>query len=468
MKNRIPTPGKEGRVKITQDNGQIIEGKLEMADDPIETGTPFAVETMLQNETAEFIGLTPDAVPDDAFRAISPKIGDVKFTFRTDLGDSWLLCNGDPLDASKYPLLDYVFPWEKFKAKYVYAEKNYADLRADAICASKDKVAFVLRWNGRSRIDVNYTIPPAAEMALTENKQVSASDVELVSGMACTPDGDAWIITAKCTGNKMAIFYATDIAGAWTRRDIDTAAGITNVVYDGTNFCFGVRYTDTYGGRFGVDMVTVSPQNMSQNASKTPVISEEAFNGNNPYLQYVNGVYAFSGELNETPVLWYSNLPSENWQKSGPFNIDSADACSGVAYSEGKWFAVFPRKNQGNSYVMQASNISFNDATKYVETPANKRLVCQISDNLAVLFSGGSYIVGTPDTANATMLPLAGDTKTYTHDVGSTISCCAGFNNSPVFGCGGYNIEPTILFINKELPTQSSYVNAGYQYIKAK
>lgn len=45
MKNRILTPGKEGRVKITQDNGQIIEGKLEMADVLIDSGVPELVPT---------------------------------------------------------------------------------------------------------------------------------------------------------------------------------------------------------------------------------------------------------------------------------------------------------------------------------------------------------------------------------------------------------------------------------------
>lgn len=467
MKNRIPTPGKEGRVKITQDNGQIIEGKLEMHDDPIESGTPFAVETMLQNETAEFIGLTPDAVPDDAFRAISPQIGDFKFTLRTDLGENWLLCNGDQFDSQKYPLLDRLLPWDNNIKKEVLAPNNYPDLLPRAMCASKDKVAFVLIWNGRDRIDVNYTIPPASEMALAENKQVSASDVESVSGMACTHDGDAWIITAKCTGNKMAIFYATDIAGAWTRRDIDTASGITNVVYDGTNFCFGVRYTSTYGGRNGIDIVTVSPQNMAQNAIKTTIISEEAFTSG-PYLQYVNGIYVFSGELNEAPALWYSNLPNENWQKGGPFDIPPsqsgnypADTCSGVAYSRGKWFAFFAR-TPGDGYIIQASDVSFNDATKYTETSNSHNVVCQISDSIAVAFCNSRSL------SVAAIVSLTGDAYVHEEDYVVYVSSCAGFNGVPILGQGQYNYSPRMTFLYKKLPEQSTYDQAGHQYIKAK
>lgn len=41
VENRTPYPGKEGRVRLRQDNGQVIEGVLEMADDATAPGTPW-------------------------------------------------------------------------------------------------------------------------------------------------------------------------------------------------------------------------------------------------------------------------------------------------------------------------------------------------------------------------------------------------------------------------------------------
>lgn len=41
IENRTPYPGKAGRVKLTQDNGQVIEGVLEMDDDATAPGTPW-------------------------------------------------------------------------------------------------------------------------------------------------------------------------------------------------------------------------------------------------------------------------------------------------------------------------------------------------------------------------------------------------------------------------------------------
>lgn len=45
VENRTPYPGKEGRVRIRQDNGQVIEGILEMADDASVGGTPWSRQT---------------------------------------------------------------------------------------------------------------------------------------------------------------------------------------------------------------------------------------------------------------------------------------------------------------------------------------------------------------------------------------------------------------------------------------
>lgn len=41
VENRVPSTGKEGRVKITLDNGQTLEGIMEMADEAFTEGTPW-------------------------------------------------------------------------------------------------------------------------------------------------------------------------------------------------------------------------------------------------------------------------------------------------------------------------------------------------------------------------------------------------------------------------------------------
>ena len=76
MLNRQPTPGKEGRVHIVPENGDPdYYARIEMADDPLEPGTQFVKETMLQDDTAEAYNLDgAEATPDDVFKIITTDI----------------------------------------------------------------------------------------------------------------------------------------------------------------------------------------------------------------------------------------------------------------------------------------------------------------------------------------------------------------------------------------------------------
>ena len=68
MKDRIPTPGKEGRVLITPQNGAApYYATITMADDALEEGTGLVKANLLTDETASRFGLNAnaDAVPND-------------------------------------------------------------------------------------------------------------------------------------------------------------------------------------------------------------------------------------------------------------------------------------------------------------------------------------------------------------------------------------------------------------------
>lgn len=66
MKDRIPTPGQEGRMLITPENGDPpFYATVAMADNPSEDGTPLHKATLLKDATAALFGLDNTAVPDD-------------------------------------------------------------------------------------------------------------------------------------------------------------------------------------------------------------------------------------------------------------------------------------------------------------------------------------------------------------------------------------------------------------------
>ena len=72
MTDRVPTPGKEGRVKLTFDDESVQYAKIEMADEPTQEGTPLNKATLLSDSTAEILGFGADDDPtvNDAFLAV--------------------------------------------------------------------------------------------------------------------------------------------------------------------------------------------------------------------------------------------------------------------------------------------------------------------------------------------------------------------------------------------------------------
>ena len=104
MQDRIPLY--PGRVTLTPVSGQANTYDMARADQPTKEGTPLNKATFLKDSTAALYRLGEDAVPDDVLIKLSDspmKVGDIKATVRTDLGDKWLLCNGESAPAVQYP-----------------------------------------------------------------------------------------------------------------------------------------------------------------------------------------------------------------------------------------------------------------------------------------------------------------------------------------------------------------------------
>lgn len=72
MEDRIPTPGQEGRVLITPEDGSApYYAIVEMADNPTNPGTPLNKDTLLKDDTASLFGLENTALLDDVFALLA-------------------------------------------------------------------------------------------------------------------------------------------------------------------------------------------------------------------------------------------------------------------------------------------------------------------------------------------------------------------------------------------------------------
>lgn len=71
MLDRIPSPGKEGRMLITPEDGSpAFYATVTMADEPLQEGTLLAKRTLLEDAVAERHGRDHTAVPSDIFRVL--------------------------------------------------------------------------------------------------------------------------------------------------------------------------------------------------------------------------------------------------------------------------------------------------------------------------------------------------------------------------------------------------------------
>lgn len=68
MRDRLPAPGKANRVRITQDDGKVIEGVLSYADDAVQEGSYYNRANVLPDNVCEALYLNKiTAEPKDAF-----------------------------------------------------------------------------------------------------------------------------------------------------------------------------------------------------------------------------------------------------------------------------------------------------------------------------------------------------------------------------------------------------------------
>lgn len=81
MRDRLPTPGRENRVKITQDDGTIVSGVLAYDDQATQEGSPYTRGNVLPDEVCNAYDLDyVTSEPKDAFLAIPQVMGKARIS----------------------------------------------------------------------------------------------------------------------------------------------------------------------------------------------------------------------------------------------------------------------------------------------------------------------------------------------------------------------------------------------------
>lgn len=305
-----------GRVTLTPVSGQANTYDLARADSPTQEGTPLSKANLLKDTTAALFGLGSAAVPDDVFQKLGKKeafeVGDTLTTVRTDLGDKWLLCNGEGVKVTDYPLLDD------------FSVSSLAPYWDAFIRTTKTAINAVAQYNGTWVAIGNYN-----SIFVSTNGQVdtwtqytpSTLSSLIANGIACY--NGTWVAVGEnSTGQNGYIGVTSDPTGTWTVQTTpDTYNRLLSVAcYNGTWVAVGHRiYTAT-----------------DPTAEWTEVL--EVPDGSLKKVACHNGTWVAVGQdAYGDAIVYTTTTPSGAWTAN---TIAEDVQLNGIAYHDGVWVAV--------------------------------------------------------------------------------------------------------------------------------
>ena len=342
-----------------------------------EEGTLINKGTLLSDETAAALDLGTDAVPDDALKALLPKIGDIRVTARTDLNDTWLLCNGDQISSTDYPELSGVlsnfFEYKHFE----YKEETFGTAGGSAsasiaamTCADGYWAACISRTiavgsNSQKTISVAYATSlggPWTIKDLTYSFNVSPTSIIHANGYWVVTGRTVTLNSSNQNQYNAAIFYATSLDGNWSHKFIWSNTNESNRVQDiayanGYWVVCGNRYTNIYCTSIAY---ATSPDGIW--TTKDLIDYGASYDSAN-CITYADGYWVVGGSYYYNSsyaygCVWYATSPGDTWTKnsiwSGTSNANNF--VKSIAYADGMW--VVGGRKSGEAYIGYGPNPS--------------------------------------------------------------------------------------------------------------
>lgn len=313
---------------------QIAQIKTQLADKvnstQLENSLANKVSIVEQNLTAEQqatvrenIGAASSEDVSAAIANTAAKIGDTLTTMRTDLDDTWLLCNGDEISASEFPELAEIFP--KFPINFDTKTLWEKPSASTSIYTSPYTINFIKYING-------YWVAGGSRDRGTSDDTTEA-----------------------------IIAYTKDLSEAWTIKTVWWNYGSYNSVYcleyadgywvAGGTIAEGLDEEEGLGGhsfahaRYTTDLENGSWTNIS------PWTGTPWYNHNRiTCITYNNGYWVLGGSYYSSGTSYgrlahTKDITSKSWVikdlwSAGTNNYSGDTAITGIKYANRYWVAV--------------------------------------------------------------------------------------------------------------------------------
>lgn len=443
-----------GRVTLTPVSGQANTYDLARADSPTQEGTPLSKANLLKDTTAALFGLGSAAVPDDVFQKLGKKeafeVGDTLTTVRTDLGDKWLLCNGEYVATEDYPLL------KKFPSppKIDYYGTISFDSNGSVAYGNGTWVAVGYMEANNTSSQYPYIFTATDPAGTWTGKQIGTVATYLTG---ITYGNGMWVVTGRraVSGYNPCIFTATDPTGTWTEKQIDSKQySIEDVAYgNGVWVAVGVNTN-----RYPYIYTTTDPEGTwtgQQISTKRSRLQR---------VEYADGVWVAvgNGDTNDTSAsfIYTATDPTGTWtgRNAGPYTL------GGVHYHNGVWVAVGVHDYTDTSRVFIATNPEGTWEEKYPDLGD--------IDWCGVTWSGGRWIiVGSTSSDSYARIYSAADPAgawELVIDAGYYDELCGIDSDGEVWSVAGVKSHRLYVFTNAAVKLPTISTDGVYTYIKAK
>ncbi len=414
------------------------------------------------------------------------KTGDIVTTVRTDLDDTWLLCNGDEVSVHDYSELSKMFPslesywtttdiWSGTSNNNDIYSVNYINGYWVACGTYYDGTSFWARIAYATSPDGTWTIK---DVWSTTSTGVGKTGTSIAYGNGYwVVGGQSYnIMNSKICGR---IAYSTSLNGTWTTKDLWSNSGGSNGVQsvsyaNGYWVAGGCYYTNN--GYYARIAYATSP-----NGTWT---TKDLWNGNGggwiENITYAEGYwvavgsYATSSEAQAR--IAYATSPDGTWTTKDLWKgANNGDRVYGVTYVNGYWVAGGKYSDDTQHYARLAYSTSLG-GTWTIEDAWSSANVSFVS---GITYANGNWVIGgTYRTSNSAYFAriaysnsLSGPWKTkdlWGAGNDQSVNCIVS-DPSYVLVSGSNGSKATIGVCNLskfKLPVMST--DNAYIYVKAK
>lgn len=450
MKDRVPRF--PGRVKLTPVSGQENTFDMVRADQPTQEGTPINKDTLLKDTTATALGLTGDPTVDEAFARLAKKseykVGDIKVTARTDLGDEWVLCNGDTLQEGYADLSKLMAPITLSSAP---TSSQFA-LGTGAIkFVELDGTPYVLASNG-STSAILYTL--SGKQATS----IWASGYSTYWAKGAAYGAGYYVIPGSDTNNKQFIGYKAGLTGTATLKEFSDGR-VGDITYQNGYFVMAgctsseypcIWYAATPDGTW--TQVVISSEHITYSTDTNAI-------------HYLNGRFVAVWGSSKGVVLAYS-ANGISWSEpvaiSGNYYGNSSADSVDIVYGSGRYCIM--QTSVSNTAITVFTSLSLDSGwvvSEVFTAYSYYGVIANFANNVVLicLEAAGGY--GTVNLLNAD----GSWTEMYSsYNVGSGYAFAKGAYTDSSMMCVGGNSYLTMWYLKVPKIT----FNGAYAYIKAK